>query len=133
MAASGWDAAAWANELLGGAQTPPYDALLVLAGGVDDDGRTHPAVARRLDAAAELWRRSGGALAVIANGGGALPRSACAGAHPLTRTMLITCRHGAQAALARRRRLRGPRGGNYGLRAAGARRGGGVPVARVAE
>lgn len=62
-----WSPAAWADEHATG---PFPDVLLVLAGGVDDDGVVHPSVARRLDAAAELHSRSGGALPIVCNGGG---------------------------------------------------------------
>jgi hypothetical protein len=65
-----WDAAAWADAH---APDVPPEVVLVLAGGVDDDGRVHASVARRLDAAAELYRRSvasGAPCAIIANGGG---------------------------------------------------------------
>lgn len=67
-----WDAEAWA------AAQPPSswletDALLVLAGGVDEDGAVHVTVSRRLDAAAALYRRAavdGRTLSIICNGGG---------------------------------------------------------------
>jgi DUF218 domain len=64
-----WDASAWADAV----PWQSADALLVLAGGVDEAGAVHETVARRLDAAAELCRRalaSGRELAVICNGGG---------------------------------------------------------------
>ena len=67
-----WDAAAWADTH---APAAPPQCILVLAGGVGDDGAVHASVARRLDAAAELYRRSaqaGAPCAIIANGGGAL-------------------------------------------------------------
>ena len=67
-----WDVADWA-ERYWRAEAPP-ECLLVLAGGVDDAGQPHATVARRLDAAAELYRRSGGRLRIIANGGGACRR-----------------------------------------------------------
>jgi hypothetical protein len=71
-----WDASAWADAQ---ALQPPPECVLVLAGGVDDDGRAHASVARRLDAAAEIYRRSvaaGAPCAIIANGGGTRPRAA---------------------------------------------------------
>lgn len=61
-----WSAEAWAAAQP--AELP--EVLLVLAGGVGDDGIVHESVARRLDAAAALFKRSGGALSVICNGGG---------------------------------------------------------------
>lgn len=70
-----WDASAWADAQ---ALQPQPECILVLAGGVDDDGRVHASVARRLDAAAELYRRSvlkGEPCAIIANGGGMRPRA----------------------------------------------------------
>ena len=68
-----FDAAAWADAQP--SPPAPYDCLLVLAGGVDDTGVPHPAVQRRLDAAAELYRRALAARgcsppAIICNGGG---------------------------------------------------------------
>ncbi len=72
--ASPWDVGAWADAHAPAGAPFPFDCLLVLAGGVDDDGAVHASVARRLDAAAELYRRSGGAVAIIANGGGAWQR-----------------------------------------------------------
>jgi hypothetical protein len=72
-AAPDWDVAAWCDAHA----SPAPDCLLVLAGGVDDAGCVNASVGRRLDAAAELYRRSGGRLSIIANGGGACLQRAC--------------------------------------------------------
>jgi hypothetical protein len=65
-----WDVAGWADVHAQRLAEFKPQCLLVLAGGVDEVGRVHATVQRRLDAAAELWRRSSGELAIMCNGGG---------------------------------------------------------------
>lgn len=62
-----WDVVAWADRVA--AQVQQAECLLVLAGGVDATGTVLATVARRLDAAAELYRRNPG-LNILCNGGG---------------------------------------------------------------
>jgi DUF218 domain len=69
-ATCGWDVVGWADSHRQRLADFKPQCLLVLAGGVGEDGRVHATVARRLDAAAELWRRSDGELVILCNGGG---------------------------------------------------------------
>jgi DUF218 domain len=68
-AASGpsWDVVRWADEARDAVKGAR--CLLVLAGGLDEEGNVHTTVARRLDAAAELHRRDP-TLYIVCNGGG---------------------------------------------------------------
>ena len=52
------------------ATSTAYDVLVVLAGGVDDQGTPHETVMRRLRRAAQMYRQAAQPPGIVCNGGG---------------------------------------------------------------